>query len=587
MKRRIRYYFLILALLPVGMRAEITPLETAKRVADKVIRDARFHYNLKVATSEDFGETQTLDFSRNFSERGVAYALTTIIVQKDTIVSLGIGNQGDCKIILNGKEIWVKSDMKDNALLFIERDVKVGGELLLPLKTGINRLLIKSISPMQGKWRIYLRPSGLHFTLKGLDKVDQSVIQLSAWLMAGAFPEDTFHSIQSIEEEFDPGALYPGIDGNPVTWILPRIEMVTANAEVHQPWGEGYTAFNYHAGGVAWAMEHLGAYTHLQKYTDYCKTYCDFYIDKRPYLARQKYEMNAFNAYDNRVVESFLLDFTASPLLPFTERLLTGSETAKRDKYLSLFEEIKEYVLHRQIRTPEGAFMRETPLKHTVWSDDMYMGIPFLVQAARLTTDAAQQEAIFNDAANQVFSFNSYVFNRKDGLYQHAQYTGERVVQPYWSRANGWALWAVTHLLSYLPEQHPHYRKLLKHYRTHVKALINHQDASGLWRNVINHKEAYPETSGTAIFAYCMAKGILNGWIPGKTYTPVVLKAWKGVESMIGPEGEVKNICIGTMCSTNINDYLERPVCTNDTHGLFPVIFAAIEIDKLLKTEEP
>lgn len=587
MYRKRRSLLGILPLLPMVVAMAGSPVETIVKVADKVLEDVRFHYNLSVATDESYGETQTLDFSRNFSEQGVACALSTIVVEKDTLASLKIGNRGNCKVYLNGKEIFEKSDMKDDAFRFVERDVRVGGEILLPLSKGTNSLLIKSLCPADGrKWRVYLRPSGLNFTLKGFDKIDESVVNLSKWLMLGTLPEKAFHQGDILGTDFIPGTLYEGKDGRKVAWMLPRIEVVLTNAEIHQPWGEGYTAFNYHAGGLAWAMEQLGDYIGQNKYNEYCRMYCDFYIDKIPYLAWQKYELNTFNSYDNRVVESFLLDFTAAPLLPFTERLLSSDRQKVKPAYRCLFEQTKDYVLYRQVRTPEGNFMRETPEKYTVWTDDMYMGIPFLVQAARLSENPAERDKIYDDVVRQVFAFNSYVYNKKDGLYQHAQYLERKVNQPYWLRANGWALWAVTHLLTYLPETHHQHHRLLQHYRKLVKTLTGYQDASGLWHNVINRKDAYLETSGSAIFACCIARGVRNGWLPGDEYTTVVLNAWQGIESMIGAEGEVHNICIGTMCSDDVNDYLNGTVCTNDTHGLFPVIFAAIEIDKLLKEQK-
>lgn len=587
MQRKRGNFLGVLLWLPVVAVMGGNPVETAMKVADKVLEDVRFHYNLTVATDESYGETETLDFSRNFGERGVACALSTIVVEKDTLASLGIGNRGDCKIYLNGKEVWVKSDMKDDAFRYVERDVRVGGEVLLPLSKGTNSLLIKSQCPADGgKWRAYLRPSGFDFTLKGFDRVDESVANLSKWLVLGVLPEEAFRQEDILGKEFSPGTLYEGKDGKKLAWMLPRTEVVLANAEVHQPWGEGYTAFNYHAGGLAWAMEQLGDYTGQDRYAGYCRTYCDFYIDKIPYLAWQKYELNAFNAYDNRVVESFLLDFTAAPLLPFTELLLSGDGQKTKSGYWRLFEQTKDYVLHRQTRTPEGNFARETPEKYTVWTDDMYMGIPFLVQAARLAESTAERDRIYDDAVRQVFAFNSYVYNKVDGLYQHAQYSERRVNQPYWLRANGWALWAVTHLLTYLPETHRQYHRLLQHYRRLVKTLAEYQDASGLWHNVINREDAYLETSGSAIFACCMARGVRRGWLRGDKYAAVALNAWRGVESMISAGGEVRNICIGTMCSDDVNDYLNGSVCTNDTHGLFPVIAAAIEIDKLLKEQK-
>ena len=64
------------------------------------------------------------------------------------------------------------------------------------------------------------------------------------------------------------------------------------------------------------------------------------------------------------------------------------------------------------------------------------------------------------------------------------------------------------------------------------------------------------------------------------------MNGWKGIETQISADGTVSNICVGTNCSNQLKDYLERPVWDNDTHGLFPVIFAAIELNNLINKEQ-
>ena len=78
-----------------------------------------------------------------------------------------------------------------------------------------------------------------------------------------------------------------------------------------------------------------------------------------------------------------------------------------------------------------------------------------------------------------------------------------------------------------------------------------------------------------------MARGIMNGWIDPKTYEPIVWKAWQGISEEIEEDGTVHNICYGTMCSENVEYYLQRPFYDNDTHGIFAVIVAAIEMSRL------
>ena len=375
--------------------------------------------------------------------------------------------------------------------------------------------------------------------------------------------------------------MYKGYAGEWISWMIPRLDIVAANAEIHQPWGEGYTAFNYHAAGLAMAMEMLGNYTSLDAYSGYCRTYCDFFIEKRKYMAYQKYVVNAFNAWDHKLVEGYLLDYTSAPLLPYAEVLLNTEPEKRKPEYIALFNEMQDYLDHVQTRTPEGNFNRINPVKHTVWVDDMYMSLPFLVQSSRLTNDKEMKMKRLTEAAEMVFAFNKYVYHPELGLYQHAQFTDKPAKLPFWSRGNGWALWAVTNILSELPKNHPLYKKLLKHYREHVEGITAWQDKSGLWHNLLNVPESYLETSGTAIFTLCIARGIMNGWLNGKKYTPTVEKGWAGIETMIDEQYQVHGITVGTNVTTDINYYLERPTALNDCHGLFPVIIAAIQVDKL------
>ena len=154
---------------------------------------------------------------------------------------------------------------------------------------------------------------------------------------------------------------------------------------------------------------------------------------------------------------------------------------------------------------------------------------------------------------------------------------------PYWSRANGWAIWAVTEVLLYLPEEHSDYQRIMKIYLDHVDGLIQMQDtASGFYHNVLDHADSFEETSGTAIFTMAIARGINQGWLIRKKYEPYVLRGWKALDSVIETDGTVSRICMGTMCSEDIGYYYERPVVRDDSHGLLGLTFAGIEVQKML-----
>ena len=120
-----------------------------------------------------------------------------------------------------------------------------------------------------------------------------------------------------------------------------------------------------------------------------------------------------------------------------------------------------------------------------------------------------------------------------------------------------------------------------------MEAIVKYQNENGFWYNVIDRKDSKEEVSGTAIFTMAIARGISNGWLDSGTYKSKVLKAWDAIKSRIDLDGTVHDICMGSMCSEDVNYYINRPYYDNDTHGLFAVLFAGMEVNNLVsKTDD-
>ena len=62
----------------------------------------------------------------------------------------------------------------------------------------------------------------------------------------------------------------------------------------------------------------------------------------------------------------------------------------------------------------------------------MFMGIPFIVQAAQATKNSAEKQTLLDDAAGQILAFDQQLFDSLDHLYQHAQYSSHKAKLPYW-----------------------------------------------------------------------------------------------------------------------------------------------------------
>ena len=144
----------------------------------------------------------------------------------------------------------------------------------------------------------------------------------------------------------------------------------------------------------------------------------------------------------------------------------------------------------------------------------------------------------------------------------------------------------MSEVLTHLSPAHPDHPVILAHFQRHCASLLRFQHASGLWPNVLDHPESALEVSGSAIFVMAMARGVMHGWLDDAVFRPVVIKGWKGLEAQIDADGTVHGICMGTMCTKDVSYYINRPFYDNDTHGLFAVLFAGIEMERLLAGEE-
>jgi rhamnogalacturonyl hydrolase YesR len=221
-------------------------------------------------------------------------------------------------------------------------------------------------------------------------------------------------------------------------------------------------------------------------------------------------------------------------------------------------------------------------MQDSLWLDDLYMGVPCLAQMGKLTGD----KKYFNDAVKQITQFSERMFNKQLGLYMHGWIAGMEVHPEFhWARANGWALMAMTELLEVLPEDHPGRAVVLAQFRAHVRGLQPLQAHNGLWHQLLDHDDSYLETSATAIFTFCMARGINRGWIDALAYGPTVQLGWNGVATKVNAQGQVEGTCVGTGMGFDTAFYYYRPQSARAAHGYGPVLLAGAEMIKIMKSD--
>ena len=255
--------------------------------------------------------------------------------------------------------------------------------------------------------------------------------------------------------------------------------------------------------------------------------------------------------------------------------------TATKDaKYFPLIQKFENHIFNVQPRQTDGVMIRIDKDRKVVQSDDAYMAVIFLVRMWKQSGN----EKYLNEAVNQTILYHKYLFDSTDKLYHHVWYTDEnRVGGQYWGRGNGWMLLTLVELLNYLPENHPKRNEILSYYKEHVEGLSKIQGKDGMWKQVLNVNSAYPESSCTAMFVYCMAKGINKGWLSKDNFNAVE-KGWIGLQQRITANNEIEGVCVATHFSDDLNYYLNRATVNNDRHVLGSYLLAGVEIVNYLES---
>ena len=329
--------------------------------------------------------------------------------------------------------------------------------------------------------------------------------------------------------------------------------------------------------GVTYSgMLEVGAATGDTKYTNYTQERLQFLANAMPYFKALLQKTPTRNNPLRQMLDPHALDDAGAMCAAAIKMLRNGGAANLRpmiDNYIN-------FVVNKEYRLPDGTLARNRPQKNTLWLDDLYMGVPAIAQMGKLTGDAKY----YDDAVKQVLQFSQRMFNKEKGLYMHGWVEAMDVhPQFHWGRANGWAFLAMTELLDVLPENHTARKVVLEQYKALAKGLASYQSDKGFWHQLLDRNDSYLETSATAIYAYCFARGINKGWLNAMAYGPATLLAWNAVTTKVNDKGQVEGTCVGTGMAFDPAFYYYRPVNVYAAHGYGPVLLAGAEVINLLK----
>lgn len=255
--------------------------------------------------------------------------------------------------------------------------------------------------------------------------------------------------------------------------------------------------------------------------------------------------------------------------------------------------------LDRQPRTPEGNFWHKAIYPNQVWLDGIYMAQPFCALYAKHFGGGD-----CSDTVSQIKNVRARMFSREKGLYFHG-YDATKTAfwadsetgcsRNFWLRSLGWFAVALADLLEILPEGGGR-DSLADIFRELMDSVSRFADEeTGMYWQVPDQggrEGNYLETSGSAMMAYAMLKGVRLGFLD-REYAAKGQKTFDGIMerylTFTGGDLKLGGICLVAGLGPEDNRrrdgtyeyYISEPVVENDAKGVAPFVLAYTEIKRL------
>ncbi|MDO9255662.1 MAG: glycoside hydrolase family 88 protein [Bacteroidales bacterium] len=543
------------------------------KVIERIIESTNF--NLIQKPQKPSETVQAVNFSNHLTINtdGFAYALSFINCSVDGIYTFGYGSECVSEVFINTEKVF--SSGKPGNLWFTEfayDRYKFPYMFTAYCHKGNNPVLIK----LSGK-------GDLKFYLATIEN-DGQINPDAHFMLEPGF--GVTNSNWLVCRTMDSASVLPQFPGNnrlPVftsnncftNWDVPEVPLVASlAANSGSPFKKhSYVEWHYSNGATLWSILNYASLTQNKNFENFVSECCNFNLQNFDNFKFQYFGLNEIHGYNHRMYRMHMLDDASAPALPYLKLFAQGKLAGAGQ----LLKNAEEYVVNWQYRLVDGTFCRPEPWAATIWADDLFMAAPFLMMLGESGGDSGY----FDEAAFQVISYYKYLFDTKSGLCRHGWVNSpEKDSIPFWSRANGWMIWATSEVLLKLPETHKDYNTIKALFKTHVDGLLAWQNQEGFLHQLINDSATFAETSSTAMLTIALARGVNRGWL-AEEYTKAALKGWNAVLTRIEPDGTVKDICEGTSINTKSKYYVERKTMDHDPRGLGAVITAGLEISKL------
>lgn len=207
------------------------------------------------------------------------------------------------------------------------------------------------------------------------------------------------------------------------------------------------------------------------------------------------------------------------------------------------------------------------------WLDGIYMLQPFLAHHAARTGDDGELGLI-----QERFSWVAETLLAPNGLYYHGGNGREDVCNFFWTRSTGWYGMAMVDVMEVLPVAYLEERKAAL--KLFVDGLLKYQREDGLWTNLADQPATEtnrPESSGTAMMAYTILKGVRKGWLDA-SYREAGVRAFVGLVEEKLDESGLRDIYLKAVADGTNNYEAPEYYYTDEGKGSGPFIMAYSEM---------
>lgn len=418
-------------------------------------------------------------------------------------------------------------------------------------------------------------PGGWGFTLFALEPEIAFMLPVPVqgaadpWLYIGALEQSLIE--QGEEPEAITNSKRVFLTGTGATYW--RIDRPNHYIRPYVPHHSLFGKWNYPLGVTTYGILKSGAALNDETMLGYARQHLEFCSEWFPYSIWDR------DTYGFPGINKVLSDLEQPHQVCMAATVFAAHERFPNPATMVLGEAVMDYLYNRCTRQPAGIQYRLNENRwdeYTIWADDVHMGLPCLYQYARVTGDTSHLDA----AVDQFLLFVDYL--RMPGeCFSHIYsilFKTQNGIQ--WGRGNGWIVFTLAELLREMPSDHVRRPRMLALYKEVCAELLELQNASGMWHQVLNDPHSYEEVSCTSMFMYAYGEGIRQGWLDDPApYATAIRSGWDAISTrFIDQNGNVYGVCRGSLYSYDPDYYKNVLLWTiNDIHGIGIVLIAGVE----------